>query len=177
MNSTPVKWLPLTYLLPAYVIAALGASWVVEQILPTTGPPPHGGYAQATGSVEATDPSNHDQVRYSYRVGARTFEAAWSADGPQGHASTLKLGQTITIWYEVRDPSKSCYCTDPLELQRTDNDPGSVVLIVLVLLTAGFLLIGGRLMFGRWLAIFESAIAAARGVRRLGSDGGTEQNL
>jgi hypothetical protein len=126
MNSTPVKWLPLTYLLPAYVIAALGASWVVEQILPTTGPPPHGGYAQATGSVEATDPSNHDQVRYSYRVGARTFEAAWSADGPQGHASTLKLGQTITIWYEVRDPSKSCYCTDPLELQRTDNDPGSV---------------------------------------------------
>jgi hypothetical protein len=174
-TATRVKWTFLALLLPLYIVVTFGAAWAVKQLLPaTTGPPP-GGYAQTSAKVDATFPNDHDQVKYSYTVRGLTYQALWFADGPEGHASTLKVGQTITIWYEVNDPSKSCSCINPQELQRSSNDPTPLVLAMLVFLTAGFVLIAGRLIFGRWLAIVQWAreLGSARRFTSAGKGPGT----
>jgi hypothetical protein len=169
-----IKWTVLAYLVPLYAAAMFGTTWAAQQLFPATAGPPRDGYARTTATVEAAYPNDHDQVRYSYRVGDRTFVGVWFADGPQGHASSLKVGQAITIWYEVGDPSKSCDCVNPQELQRTNNDPTPLVLALLLLLTVGFVLIAGRLMLGRWLAIIQWARELSAGsFNTVGRDPGT----
>lgn len=154
-------------LIPVYVIVIAAVNWEIGQLYPDYAAAPKGGYAQTKATVEATYPSDHDQVKYLYAVGGRSFEAVWFADGPEGHASQLRVGQNITIWYEVADPALSCSCTDPHELQRTANDASPIALLLSLLITAGFGLVGARLVLGNW----HSVSALARTIKS--SRGGT----
>jgi hypothetical protein len=154
-------------LIPAYVIVIGAVNWEIGQLFPAYASAPAGGYAQTKAIVEATYPSDHDQVKYVYAVGGRTFEAVSFAEGPEGHASQLIVGQAITIWYEVADPALSCSCMDPHELQRTNNDATPVALVLSLLITAGFGLMGARLVLGSWQSVsaLVRMITSSRGAR------------
>lgn len=145
----------LAILLAGYLIVLATMTWVVAALYPDYPPPPAGGYAQTTGTVLATYPANHDQVRYSYSVGGRSFEAVWFADGPEGHASQLRVGQTISIWYEVGDPSRSCSCSDPHELAHSNNDRSLPAAFLALVVTGAFVLGGARWVLGSWQSVGE----------------------
>ena len=140
-------------LIPAYVIVIAAVNWEIGQLFPAYASAPAGGYAQTKAMVEATYPSDHDQVKYSYTVAGHSFEAVSFAEGPEGNASQLRVGQMIAIWYEVSDPSQSCSCTDPHELQRTNNDASPIALLLSLLITAGFGLVAARLVLGSWQSV------------------------
>lgn len=145
----------LALLLPCWVAALAVAGWLINQSFPAYGPPPQGGYAHAAATVEATDPANHNEVKYVYTVAGRTYQGAWFADGPDGDASQLRIGQTISIWYQVSDPNRSCDCRDPHDLQQTGSDSAPISLLAFFLISAAFGLVAVRMLFGRWEAIFD----------------------
>lgn len=147
----------------AWLITWATAAWIVSLLNPTISPVPSGGYTQTTGIVQATFPSQHDTVRYSYAVNGEIFEATWFADGPEGHADSLKIGQQITVWYETNNPARSCSCSDPHVLQRTSNDPTLDDLALFVLITALFLGIGSRVLLGGWLEFIDLARSISSG--------------
>ncbi len=81
----------------------------------------------------------------------------WFADGPEGHAASLRIGQSITVWYETDNPSRSCSCSDPYELRRDNNDLVFLGAVAFLVVTAAFLAIASRTFAGDWLAFIESA--------------------
>jgi hypothetical protein len=168
-------------LVPAWIAALVATGWLIGLALPRYGPIPAGGYSKVSATVVATYPADHNQVKYSYSVGGRTYEGVWFADGLDGSASQLRVGQAITIWYEVGNPARSCDCSDPHKLQRTDNDPEPITVFAFLVITAAFALVGGRLLLGSWqaLADFVRVVTSSRwntrSVRYPGSPGPPSQ--
>ncbi len=159
-NRLIVSVLVLAYFATlALAVALIGYVW------PGENPEPVGGFVRTTGVVEATNPSQHNEVRYRYAVAAQSYEASWFADGPEGDAAHLRIGQTITVWYEAAKPSLSCSCVDPHDMLRTRNDTTPQVFAAFFTLTVGFLGLAGRLLYGSWSSIFDSARTAVTNVK------------
>jgi hypothetical protein len=149
-----VRWY-FAFLVPAWIAMLVATGWLIGLAFPKYGPIPPGGYSKVSATVLATYPADHNQVKYSYSVGGSTYEGVWFADGPGGSASQLRVGQAIAIWYEVRNPARSCDCSDPHELQRTNNDVEPIAMFAYLLITAAFALAGGRLLLGSWQALVD----------------------
>jgi hypothetical protein len=149
----------IALLVAAWLITLVATGWLIGWAFPRYGPMPPGGYSKANATVVATYPADHNQVKYSYNIGGSAYQGVWFADGPEGSASQLRVGQAITIWYEVRHPAQSCDCSDPHVLQRTNNDPEPITLFAYLLISAAFALVGGRILLGSWQALAELARA------------------
>jgi hypothetical protein len=63
-----------------------------------------------TGVVLQTDPQNHNLVEYSYQIESATYTGWSNADGPDGPADQLRVGQSIRIVYDRMHPGVSCDC-------------------------------------------------------------------
>ena len=85
-----------------------------------------------TGVVLQTDPQNHNLVEYSYQVGSATYTAWSNADGPDGAAEQLRVGQSIRIVYDRLHPTVSCDCVPT----AVDAFSGSTIVIQLMLVLA-----------------------------------------
>jgi len=144
-------------LVVAYLATLALATAMIGSVWPGRNPEPVGGFVRITGVVEATNPSQHNEVRYRYAVAGRTYEGAWFADGPEGDAAHLRIGQTITVWYEAARPSLSCSCVDPHDMLQTNTDTTPQLFGAFLVLTVGFLGLAGRLLYGSWFSIFAAA--------------------
>ncbi len=68
----------------------------------------HGSTTKAI--VIGTDPSNHDTVSYSFSVAGQRYSSSDRSDPPNPPAGLLRVGQAITVVFDVRDPNVSCAC-------------------------------------------------------------------
>ena len=162
-SDSRVSLMKASVLVLAYLASLILVSALIGYVLPDRNPEPNGGFIRTAGVVESTYPSQHNQVRYRYSVAGQSFEETSFAHGPEGDASTLRIGQTITVWYEAVEPSVSCSCVDPNELLQNGNDTPLPFIAAFVLVTAAFLALAGRWLFGDWLAIFAAARNLASG--------------
>jgi hypothetical protein len=94
------------------------------------------------GVVLQTDPQNHNLVEYSYQVGSATYTDWSNADGPDGAAEQLRVGQSIRIVYDRLHPSVSCDCVPT----AADAFSGSTISIQIILVL--FILIAIPIVIG-----------------------------
>ena len=68
------------------------------------------------GRVIEKQPKNRNHIKYSYEVGAKTFEGS---DGVGPRFETIKRGDSIRVFYDPRDPGLSLLgTTSPYEIFR-----------------------------------------------------------
>jgi hypothetical protein len=65
----------------------------------------------AVAVVTSTDPQNHNQACYAFKVGSRQYVSCGTADDYD--AAQLSEGQVIHIVYDATNPDTSCSCQDP----------------------------------------------------------------
>lgn len=91
---------------------------------------------QTNAVVLHTDPRNHNEVQYSYQVDGKTFTSWSNADGPDGTADQLHIGQSIRIVYDRTRPAISCDCIPTAADASSVVTIASQVLLVLMILLA-----------------------------------------
>lgn len=65
-----------------------------------------------TATVTRTTPHQHNTVRYTFEVAGTTYSDGHFAHRPNPDAARLRVGDTIQIVYDARDPRRTCAC-DP----------------------------------------------------------------
>jgi len=89
-----------------------------------------------TGVVLQTDPQNHNLVEYSYQVGSATYTDWSNADGPDGAAEQLRVGQSIRIVYDRLHPTVSCDCVPTATSAFSGSTISVQIMLVLLILVA-----------------------------------------
>lgn len=75
----------------------------------------HGATISAT--VTRTDPADHNSVYYTFSTGGERYSSADSSEQPNPSAGALRVGQSLAVVYDVRNPNVSCAC-DPRDGAR-----------------------------------------------------------
>jgi hypothetical protein len=85
------------------------------------------------GTVMATFPGNHQIVRYTYEVDGRQFQAEQQVRPPNPEFSAVKVGGSLVVYYDVRQPGTSVL-GDPWKLLV--NETVAIVCASVLLATA-----------------------------------------
>ncbi len=112
------------YLLPVVLVILIGGGGNIQHFyrLVTDGVP-------TTGLVIDTEPNNHSKVRYRYRVGDQTYDAASLGGGGHGNpdVADLRPGDPILVYYLRSDPRISGPGTPQ---SRLSNELAFIALVV-----------------------------------------------
>ena|SRR5438270_218647 len=97
----------------------------------------------STATVTRAEPDQHNTVEYTYMVDGITHHGADAANGLDGPASGLRVGQQIRIYYDNRDPDKSCDCIpDEVAADAGVANVESIPLAICVAISAFVLYLG-----------------------------------
>ena len=86
----------------------------------------------STGLVLSLEPTNHQTVRYSYRVGDTTYKGFSNVGFGNRSFESLRVGDSVTVYYRASDPAVSLL-GDPAA--RLSNEIESVTGATLLLPT------------------------------------------
>jgi hypothetical protein len=62
---------------------------------------------QSEGRVTALEPTNHQIIRYSYRVGAQEYQGSGHDGGGNPAFKDITIGQTVIVFYDPSRPEVS----------------------------------------------------------------------
>lgn len=93
-----------------------------------------------TATVTGTEPRNHNTVHYTFQVDGTTYATGSFARPPNPSAGELRVGDTIRIVYDPRNPEDSCACDPDDSVQRVNLVGAFLGGLVLGVLPAAFVL-------------------------------------
>jgi hypothetical protein len=145
LHKDGIRMRRLTVLIVIWLVSAcifaIGAAMIIK---PTTDYRLSADGIPTQGVVTATEPQNHEIIRYSYKVGGQAYSGVGHGGNGNPDFVSIRAGQQVLVYYDANNPQVSTlgYPKNQLQVNLTGIIFAALVgptIIVISLIRRGFL--------------------------------------